>query len=305
MIKNILITGSSGQDGKIILNKFLKKKNKLFLISRKKNKIPLGKNRKFFNINLNNKKKLNNFFSKNKVDVILHLASNNPSFGQNNFKEHYLNNIKSSKNLIEISIKTQKKIKIIFCSSSRIFQRRYGIVNEKSKFLGRDHYSKFRIEINKFSNKISNNNKNFKFINAILFNHDSAHRSKKFLLPRIVKNLLNKNTNFLNKIMRENIVMDYSHAEDICDGLIKLIFIKKDIKNIILSSGKKTYVNDIIRYLIKKNKLKINLNNKLKINKTCLIGNNNFAKKYINWKIKKNIYLAAQELFLKVKNTKY
>ena len=233
------------------------------------------------------------------------MASNNPSFGQNNFKEHYLNNIKSSKNLIEISIKTQKKIKIIFCSSSRIFQRRYGIVNEKSKFLSRDHYSKFRIEINKFSNKISNNNKNFKFINAILFNHDSAHRSKKFLLPRIVKNLLNKNTNFLNKIMRENIVMDYSHAEDICDGLIKLIFIKKDIKNIILSSGKKTYVNDIIRYLIKKNKLKINLNNKLKINKTCLIGNNNFAKKYLNWKIKKNIYLAAQELFLKVKNTKY
>ena len=70
MIKNILITGSSGQDGKIILNKFLKKKNKLFLISRKKNKIPLGKNREFFNINLNNKKKLNNFFSKNKVDVI-------------------------------------------------------------------------------------------------------------------------------------------------------------------------------------------------------------------------------------------
>ena len=144
MIKNILITGSSGQDGKIILNKLLKKKNNLFLISRKKNKIPIRKNIKFLNINLNNKIKLNNFFLKNKIDVVLHLASNNPSFGQNSYKDHYLNNIKASKNLIEISTKTQKKIKIIFCSSSRIFQKKKGKVNEKSKVSSRDHYSRFR-----------------------------------------------------------------------------------------------------------------------------------------------------------------
>jgi len=301
LIKNILITGSNGQDGKIILNKLLKRKNKLFLISRRKNKIRIRKNINFFKIDLNNKKKLINFFSKNKIDIILHLASNNPSFGENSFKEHYLNNIKASKNLIEISTKTQKKLKIIFCSSSRIFQKKKGIVNEKSKFSSRDHYSKFRIEINKFSNRITNKNKNFKFINAILFNHDSAYRNKKFLLPRIVKNLLNKNITFLNKIIRENIVMDYSHADDICNGLIKLMFIKKDIKNIILSSGKKTYVNNIIKYLIRKNKLNINLNYRSKINESCLIGKNEFAKKHINWKIKKNIFLAAQELFLKAK----
>lgn len=305
MIKNILITGSSGQDGKIILNKLLKKKINLFLISRKKNKIPTRKNIKFFNINLNNKKKLNNFFLKNEIDVILHLASNNPSFGQNSYKEHYLNNIKASKNLIEISSKTQKKIKIIFCSSSRVFQKKSGIVNEKSKFLGRDHYSRFRIEIGKILNIVGKKNKNFKFINVILFNHDSALRNAKFLLPRIIKNLLKKNIIFLNKIINENIAMDFSHAEDICDGLIKLIFTKKDIKNIIFSSGKKTYVNDIIKYLIRKNKLSINLNYRTKSSKPCLIGNNNFAKKYTNWKIKKNIFLAAQELFLESNKTKH
>jgi len=305
LIKNILITGSSGQDGKIILNKLLKKKDNLFLISRKKYKIPIRKNIKSFFINLNNKKKLNNFFLKNKIDVILHLASNNPSYGQNSYKDHYLNNINASKNLIEISAKTQKKIKIIFCSSSRVFQKKNGIVNEKSKFLSRDHYSRFRIEINKILNTMVKSNENFKFTNAILFNHDSAFRNRKFLLPRIIKNLLNKNSIFLNSIIKENIAMDFSHADDICDGLIKLIFIKKDIKNIIFSSGKKTYVNDIIKYLVRKNKLSINLNYTVISNKPCLIGNNNFAKRYINWKIKKNIFLAAQELFLESKKTKY
>ena len=33
--------------------------------------------------------------------------------------------------------------------------------------------------------------------------------------------------------------MDFSHADDICDALIKLIFLKDKINNIILSSGKK------------------------------------------------------------------
>ena len=93
--------------------------------------------------------------------------------------------------------------------------------------------------------------------------------------------------------------MDYSHAEDICDALIKILFFKKKIKNIILSSGKKTYVNDVIKYLIKKNKLDLKLNyNNIK-KRYCLIGNNTYAKKTLNWKIKKNIFLAAQEIFEK------
>ena len=93
--------------------------------------------------------------------------------------------------------------------------------------------------------------------------------------------------------------MDYSHAEDICDALIKILFLKKKIKNIILSSGKKTYVNDIIKYLIKKNKLELKLNyNNIK-KRYCIIGNNAYAKKTLRWKIKKNIFLAAQEIFKK------
>ena len=91
--------------------------------------------------------------------------------------------------------------------------------------------------------------------------------------------------------------MDFSHAEDICLGIEKIIFLKKNLKKIILSSGKSTKINDIIKFLIKKNKLNIKLNYKEKKNK-CLIGDNKFAKRVLKWKPKKDIFMAAQEIFL-------
>ena len=99
-------------------------------------------------------------------------------------------------------------------------------MNERSSVYNSDYYSKFRIEINNYLSKVSKKNKKFSFTNVILFNHDSAFRNKKFILPRIVKAIKNRNKIFLNKIIKENIVMDFSHADDICDALIKLIFLK-------------------------------------------------------------------------------
>ena len=83
----------------------------------------------------------------------------------------------------------------------------------------------------------------------------------------------------------------------ICDALIKIVFLKDKINNIILSSGKKTFLNDIIKFLIKKNDINLDLNFHLIKKNNCIIGNNLFAKRKLNWKIKKNIYIAAQELF--------
>ena len=77
MIKNILITGAGGQDGKIILQKLAKKKINLFLISRKFNKKKNYKNIYFVKLDLLHKKKLNIFFKKHKINTILHLAANN------------------------------------------------------------------------------------------------------------------------------------------------------------------------------------------------------------------------------------
>ena len=299
MIKNILITGANGQDGKIILQKLYKRKINLILIDKRFKKKIRKKNINYFELNLKDKKKLKKLFNLYKVDVVLNLASNNPNYGQNSYHNHYLENINNSKNLIDNLTNIKNEIRFISCSSSRIFKKKNGLVNENSNISINDFYSKFRIETNDYLIKTKKRNKNFDFTNVILFNHDSLFRSNRFLLPRIIFAIISKNQKFLNQIIKENIVMDYSHAEDICDALIKILFSKRKIKNIILSSGKKTYVNDIIKYLIKKNKLDLKLNyNNIK-KKNCIIGNNTYAKKTLKWKIKKNIFLAAQEIYKK------
>ena len=98
-------------------------------------------------------------------------------------------------------------------------------------------------------------------------------------------------------IIKENISGDFSHAEDICKGLYKIMFSKTNFDKIILSSGKSTSLNSIIHYISKKYKLNLNINfNQLSVKKN-LIGNNNLAMTILNWVPKKNIYIAADEIY--------
>ena len=297
MIKNILITGANGQDGKIITNKLYKKKINLILIAKKFTKKIKKNNVKYFKFDLKKKEKLKSLLKKYKVDVILHLASNNPNYSQNNYKKHYLENLRNSKNLINYSLNSGKKINFISCSSSRVFKKRKGIVNEKSKVYNSDYYSKFRIEINNYLSKVSKKNKKFNFTNVILFNHDSIFRNKKFLIPRIIHALKRKKYNFLKEIINENISADFSHAKDICQGLIKISLSKKNIDNVILSSGKLTNINDIIKFVIRKEKIFVPFNIYSRKKNKGLIGNNLLAKKKFNWFPKKDIFDASLEIF--------
>ena len=56
-------------------------------------------------------------------------------------------------------------------------------------------------------------------------------------------------------------------------------------------------VNNIIKHIIEKNKIDLKLNFKSKIKNKCLKGNNSLAKKIIKWKPKKNIFIAADEIY--------
>lgn len=296
--KNIFITGASGQDANILYKKFkYKKRYRIFLLSNKK-KTNSYKN--YIIANYNKIDVLNELFAAHTPDVIIHLGSKNPFYGQKGYRLFYKNNLENSKNLLNTSIKYNSKIRFIFANSSQIFKKRKGLVNEKSKIFISSHYTKFRIEFDKYA-KILKRKKQFKYFNVILFNHDSIYRRKNFLIPRIVKALKNNNINFIKYIMRQNISADFSHAEDVCEGLYRLVFTRSDCENIILSSNKKTYINDIIHYLIIKKKLNYFFDNKFIKGPGCIIGDHNLAKKILRWRPKKNIYQASLEIYNKTK----
>ena len=134
------------------------------------------------------------------------------------------------RSIVESCEKSSKKnIHFIFPSSSQIFlNKKKNKYNEKDEFFRNNSYCKFRIEISKYLKKVNKKN-NLKYINLILFNHDSVFRNKKSLLPRIVLAIKKKNEKFINMIYHENIIQDFSHAEDICFAIYLLI--KKKVQN--------------------------------------------------------------------------
>lgn len=214
------------------------------------------------------------------------MIKNFKSKNKNNF---FKKNFIISKNIIDAILIVNKKIQFIFPNSSQIFKKKR-VLTEDDKFIISSSYTRFRIKIYEYM-KLMKIKEELKFTNLILFNHDSIYRDENFLFPRIFQAIKTNNLKFIKKIFKENIVGDFSHAEDICNAIYLLIKKNKCFDNLILSSNKITKVNDIIN-LISNKKIKISF----KKNKNYIIGDNSLAKKELGWKIKKNIFIAINEL---------
>ena len=295
MGKKILITGGLGQDAQI-LSKIANKKYLLFFITNKKKFFKPKKNTNYKFLNLLNLNKTKKYIKKINPYAIIHLASKNLSAGKNNKlsrKIHLNYNFKITKNLVDSILQTNKQTKFIFAGSSRMFLKTKGVVSEKSKFEANDMYSSYKIKAHKYLLKKKKFN-NLNFVTAILFNHDSKFRNKKFLLPRIVSYLKNNKLEKLQEIYSQNIYGDFSHAEDICEGIIRILELKKFPDKIILSSNKLQSVNKLINYGLKK--YKIRKLQKPKIKTVLLIGNNYQAKRKLKLKLRKSFFLAFKEI---------
>jgi len=297
-LKKILITGALGQDG-IILSRIFQKKNfEVHALIEKKRKKKIPKVKYNFN-NLTSQKKIRNQLKRIKPDIIIHLASKNETYAKRkndkNYTENYLKNLKCTSNLLNSIIKINLKTRLIFAGSSLMFENTNKKVSEKTDLKSNDSYGNYKIDAHKIIMGMKKEKK-IDASTAILFNHDSAFRNEKFLIPRLVKSFVNKDFKFIKDIHKLNINGDFSHAEDICNGIYKLSITKKKIDMLILSSGKKFYINKIISYLekyfkynIKKKNPDKNLNNKI-------IGSNKLAKKLINYKSVKSPINACKEI---------
>ena len=93
-----------------------------------------------------NKKKIDQLFKSKKPHIVLHLGSKNPTIFEKSFKKFYKDNLKCTQNLFYSTFENNKNAKFIFCNSSQIFKKKYGLVNEKSQIKETSDYTKFRIK---------------------------------------------------------------------------------------------------------------------------------------------------------------
>lgn len=296
--KNVVITGALGQDGIILSKLLIKKKYNIYGVVKKLNKKKI-KGVNYSTVNILDYRRFSNYIKKVKPHALLHLGTENPNYLElKKKKDFYKKNLKTTKNLIDYFSKYFPNKKLILIGSSQMYGPSSKKVNLNSEFNSGNSYARFRVESYNYMvkrKKIDNS----KMVTAILFNHDSSFRKKKFLIPRLVKLIKLKNFNKLEEIYETNISGDFSHAEDICYGLYKLMISKYSPDKLIFSSNKRTYINDIIYLLLKKNKIKYNFTNKVKNNSSTPIGDNKFTSRLLNWSHKKNIFVAAKELNLK------
>ena len=107
--KKVLITGASGQDGRILSTLLIGKKIKVIACI-KKIKLEKIKGIIYEKMDLNNKKQISKIIKKYNPSVVIHLASKNPSFidkkKDNSFFEY---NYRITKNLIDTILDSKKK----------------------------------------------------------------------------------------------------------------------------------------------------------------------------------------------------
>jgi len=314
---SILVTGGAGYIGSIFCSHLRRKYKKTFKIYVIDN-LSSGKKKylncdKFFKIDLKNNLKLNEFFKKNKVDTVVHLAGYT-NLRDKNLKKFYLNNFLVTKNLVDNIIKFNIKT-LIFSSTASVYGNpKKTPITENSKTQPISHYGKSKLKAENYIKKFSLGN--FKSIIFRFFNVSGANTLHKIgedknppehLIPIILKGYIKKKevTIFKNfKTSDGTGVRDYIHVEDIVLALIKAvnysIYMKKKYIVLNLGSGKGVSSLSIIKKLktILKKKIDYSFSPKRIGEPDTLLSSIKKARREIGWLPKKNINQILKDALL-------
>ena len=291
----ILITGSNGYIGSVLGN---------YLISKKFNIIGIDKknNNKFINFkqlkcDLNNTHKLIKILEKYKPGKIIHLAGESTIDNIFNKKNYIINNIKATKNLLDIC-KKQKIKDIIFSSTAAVYKQTNKKIKESYIKKPNNIYgiTKLKAEnlIKKYSTYYNLNYIIFRFFNVCssLKGIGENHNPETHLIPIAVQKFIDKKEliiygqNFNTK--DGSCIRDYIHIKDLCIAFYRALKLlddnkKKQIHKIInLGSNNGISVLQIINFF--KKKLSYKISKRRKGDKAILICNNNLAFKILKWK---------------------
>jgi len=270
----VLVTGGSGFIGSHLVNKLVKRKFKVAVITRQKTVPPslkkLSKKIKLIHCDIKNISKV-----KIKIDYVFHLAANTPHTLTNYSRKHMKEDIENAKIIAEFVKKVKK---IVFLSGHVV----YGIPKKVSI----DETDPKKPIVDYGKNKLKIENYFLKHLNKILIiiRASSVYgpgQKSKGVIPSFIKAALSDKEMV---VYGKDVSRDYVFVDDLCNSLILSLNKKSGIYNI---GGGKSYkilaIAKKIKKLIGKGKIIIKAKNTKIINNQLSIKH---AQKVLNYKPK-------------------
>ncbi len=244
MYKDFLITGSSGFIGSNFLSLLEKTKKSYWSLDRLKN--PYKKIKNFSKIDLNDKKKVNNFFKNKKFKYVIHFVALSGIIDcDKNPEKAIYDNLISILNIL----KNEKNFKKIVLISS------YATLDEDSFSI----YSGCKKIIEQFSNAYLAKDKIITIRIPNIYGKYSHHKSS--VIHQICKSIIQRKTFLIHGNGKQK--RNYIFVDDLCK-IIKDICLKKISKNkkIINIGNKNNYsINQLIKIFEKNIDEKISTQN--------------------------------------------
>ena len=293
MSKCALITGISGQDGRLLATHLLKSGYQVVGISHRENPGPISRNRNFkWKYSDYSKESLSELISTNRIDEIYHLAGKSNVQESKTQRALYLSvNTNLVRNILEVSFEfhNRQKIKLFNASSSEIFSGNLeSPQSETTKQVSLNPYGASKIEANKLINDYRL--KGLFIANAILYNHESSLRPQNFFTSKVIRGLMEFSGEPI-PVGNLNSSRDWGLAAEYVESYQRMMQLRSG-EDFVIATGEKNTVRDFIEITMKILGLKKNLNDYFLVDESLiraddtshLVGNSAKAKTMINWK---------------------
>ena len=246
-----IIVGGTCQYGIITSNLLLKKNYKVVITTRSKLKkskiIKQSKNLILKNLNIYNKKKIEQLLLSFKPNLVFYYAgqsSPNKSFKLK--KETFNSNYLGCKNFLEVINKKKLNCKFLNATSCEIF----GNINKQIEISSLKKpvspYGLAKLKSYEITKKFRNKYK-IKSYNAIIFNTESILRDKKYLIPKIcIAAIRAKKFNSKTEFGNLNISREWNWCPEQVQYIYK--FLQKKPQDFILSNGKNVTAVKMIKF---------------------------------------------------------
>ena len=244
----ILVTGGAGYIGSHIAVELLNKGENVIVLDNFSNSKPevldrikeiTGKDFKFYEVDMTDKKALDKVFFKNHIDSVIHLAGLK-AVGESVEKpiEYYANNLISNLNLLELMKKYRCK-KLVFSSSATVYGAPKEVpIKEDAELSTTNPYGSTKLMIEQILKDVCISDKDFCAILLRYFNPIGAHKSG--LIGEEPNGIPNNLMPYINKVAEGELdhlnvfgndydtvdgtgVRDYIHVVDLAKGHVKAL----------------------------------------------------------------------------------